>query len=273
MIKPLLLVFALSSIHGCAFLPQEKTGVDELDALRSKTIISISDGVKKVKGESQNLRLKSLRSVAIATGISHGRKWRQKKINAWLEDMHVELATTFNFEMLLIDGVYFPSRIDEVKSHVELVNDKQIRFIRHSYKIATQPKLVLQAPTFLNYLYQVPDNVTPPNPLALPIKGTSEEQVWSDGITLGWQLGIDQANDSFEQDINLLIRDYTGLNRYFDLVQKRLIKPPQINIDEKGIVITARGKTLNVGDELIGISADPTFNHPELWDTKSETYE
>lgn len=229
--------------------------------------MSISSVEEEVQSSQKDGgRVRAVRQVGLAAGIHHGRRWRQRQINDWLSDRRKELSMTFNFEQVLIDGVYLPPRVEEVKAHVEKTEAGNLRFIRHAYRLASAPELVVSPPTFLNYLYQIPDPVDPPNTLGLPVSGTGEVRAWRDAVIEGWKVGVDQASAEFEADLNLLQRDFGGMLRYLDLVYKGLITLPRLDSDDSGIVISADGRSLNLGDEIVTIEQAPRFQHQELWE-------
>lgn len=257
-------------LTGCATTPSEEEHqrIPELESLQGMTVESRDEAIKQATQDGG--RLKAIEQVAIASGIHHGRRWRQKRINAWLSELQPKLVAAFNFEQLMIDGVYLPPRVEEVNGHIEKLPDGSIRFIRQAYRITSQPTLVTTTPTYLNYLYQIPDEVDPPNPLGLPEKGTEEVDVWRKGLAKGWQVGVRQADIEFDTDLNLLRRDYAGMQRYLDLVAKGLISMPELTARDFGVVISADGKSLNVGDEVIAITRDPKFQHFEKWEMLEE---
>ena len=248
--------------------PQDPSPVEPLNELRSLSITSIDQALEKTRSEGG--RLDAVRMVAKSTGISHGRRWRQRKINQWLKEKNEFFATVFNFEQILLDGVYLPPRVDQVKGHVEKTQDGALRFTHQSYRIASEPTLVTDVPTYLNYLYQRVDPIEPPNRLALPKEGTGEVQAWQEAILEGWKIGVRQANLEFEADKNLLVRDYSGMMRYLDLVAKGLISKPDLSAQNFGVMISADGKRLNLSDEVVAIEREPTFQHHARWDVLAQ---
>lgn len=255
-------------LAGCAAAPKAPVKPSELAALENMTITSLEAEISKANEEGT--RLAAIREIAIATGIYHGRHWRQEQINSWLATMGDLLATAWNFEQVMLDGLYLPPRVDMIRGHVEEQQDGSVRFIRQAYRIASEPRLVTTAPSYLNYLYQSTDPISPPNPLGLPERGTLEVEVWKAGVEKGWAIGITQANAEFDQDIDLLQRDFGGMLRYLDLVAKGLISPPKLGSREYGVVISADGKSLNVGDEVISIEHISNFQHQSKWEVLGE---
>lgn len=275
--KALAFLVMLPIFFGCTSQPtksessQKVTDVPELTSLLNESINSVETEIRNANGGgAEAIRLQSVKDVGFAAGVYQGRKWRQEMINSWLTDMNNWLSTNFNFEQLLIDGVYLPPRVEEIKGHVEKMEDGSIRVIRQGYRIATDAELVTSPPTHINYLYQKVDPQQPLNRLGLPEMNSNQVEVWQKAVIEGWQLGIKQANIEFEQSLNLLRRDYAGMLTYIDLVNKGVISPPKVTSSNFGVMVSADGKTLNIGDEILTIGRMPSFQHHYLWQSLSE---
>jgi defect-in-organelle-trafficking protein DotC len=262
---------ANSDIPVGGLVEPEVVEVPELTELLNENIKSIDHEIDMLNGGgAEALRLKSIQEVGFESGVYRGRRWRQEKINSWLKDMNNMLATTFNFDQVIIDGVFLPPRVEEIKGHVEKRDDGSLRIIRQGYRIASEAELVVSPPTYLNYLYQKVDPPKPLNRLGLPEAKTNEVHVFREAVVEGWKLGVKQADLQFNQDLNLLKRDYGGMLLYIDLVTKGLISPPKVNNQSFGVMISGDGKTLNVGDEILTIGRTPSFQHHEKWETLPE---
>lgn len=260
------MMLALMMVGGCATQPASEKSEDipELDALKSTRIESLSDELDKRKEEGT--RIHAIREIGLTIGIQQGRAWRQGQINDQLNKMHDWLSTTWNFEQVMIDGMYLPPRVDEIKGHMEKQDDGSLRVIRHGFRIASEPTLVIETPSYLNYLRQIPDEFEQPNPLGLPQRGTREVPVWEAAVEEGWAIGVKLANREFDMDMSLLRRDYDGMMRYIDLVNRGLLSAPQLHAEKRGVVISADGKSLNVGDEIVTVERTSAFQHPHHWE-------
>lgn len=245
--------------------------IHELNELLNKSIKSLEDELNGGKGGGKAAtQAAAVKQVGTEAGIYNGRRWRQKQINSWLVDMNNMLSLTFNFEQVLIDGVYLPPRVDEIKGHVEKMDDGSLKVIRQGYRIASSPTLIVTPPTYLNYLYQIVDPEKPVNRFGLPEMNSSQVPIWQKAVLDGWQIGVRQADIEFTTDLNLLKRDYGGMLRYIDLVEKGMISKPKIVNKAYGVMISANGKELNVGDEIITIGRTPTFQHHDKWEVLEE---
>lgn len=290
MLKKLALVLSISAaIQGCAQKHMQNEGTDnplgmisspkvnevpELSKLLNQSIKSLDKEIDNANGGGEEaLRFQSIKEVGYAAGIYAGRRWRQEQINSWLNDMNSMLATTFNFEQVVIDGLFLPPRVEEIKGHAEKQDDGSIRVIRQGFRIATEAELVVTPPTYLNYLFQKVDEVAPLNRLGLPEMKTDQVNIWQTAVLDGWKLGVKQANMEFNQDLNLLHRDYNGMLLYIDLVNKGIISMPKVNNKSFGVMISGDGKTLNIGDEIYTIGRVPTFQHHQKWESLQEGIE
>ncbi|MDQ2077515.1 type IV secretory system conjugative DNA transfer family protein [Marinimicrobium sp. ABcell2] len=258
---------------GCTSFETKRTGDDqgrivELEQLLDMSIRSLDDELERERVESG--KINAVRQVGMAAGIHRGRKWRQEQINDWLEDLNEVLAVTWNFEQVLIDGIYLPPRVDTIEGHVEQMDDGGLRFIRQGFRLASRPHLVATPPSYLNYLYQVPDPIEPVNRLGLPERDTPEIAAWREAVIEGWKIGMEQADQEFRADLALLRRDFGGMLRYIDLVARGLITMPRLSSEDFGIIISADGQVLNIGDEVIRIELPPSFQHHELWQMRED---
>lgn len=260
-----LAVAVLASV-GCAS-KSKQINYDSLagsfEASQQLSIDSI-DEASKARGDVAD-KLKGIEDVAIMFGVNQGMIYRTRQLNSTVEEMATELAVTYNFHQLLIDGMYLPPRVQVMNGHSE-AKDGYLRNIRLSYKIVSAPVLVTEPPNFLNYLWQDVPDYQAPNPGGLPRRGNKvERKVWADGFVKGWGFGIKQADIGFEEDQNALVRDFHGMMRYIDLVSKGIINKPKIVSQNFGIAISTDGKTVNVGDEVFFVGEDAVFQSAEKW--------
>lgn len=274
-LKPLALtILTFSLMVGCSTQSHQATvgeEIPELNELLNMSIKSLEDELNGSNGGGKAAtQAAAVKQVGMAAGIYNGRRWRQEQINSWLKDMNNMLSMTFNFDQVIIDGVYLPPRVDEIKGHVEKMEDGSVRYIREGFRIASSPTLIVTPPTYLNYLLQIIDPVKPINRFGLPEINTAQVAVWQEAVLEGWQIGVRQADIEFKADMNLLKRDFSGMLLYIDLVNKGMIGKPVIINKSLGVMISSNGQELNVGDEILSIGRTPSFQHHEKWESLEE---
>ena len=152
---------------------------------------------------------------------------------------------------------------------VEVMPDGSVRIIRHGIRLASEPRLVTTTPTYLNYLYQSPQPVERPNPLGLPVSGTEEVAVWKAGVKKGWEQGVIQADRSFDRSLALLRRDFDGMLRYIDMVNRGVLSAPKLMAETQTAFVSSDGKQLNIGDVVVRIDHKSNFQHISKWEVLS----
>ena len=258
----------LSSCASSKMLVHRETP-DTLNGAKLLSIESVEAAL--LEDASYASRIKSVREEGVRYGHNLGMIARAKNINDWLMKNNTEFAVVYNFGQLMIDGKYLPARIDRVAGYKK-IEDGRLYQTRLSYRIASKPELVIGVPTHLEYLYQNVPPVYKPNPVTLPVRSEKEEiRVWREGLSEGFDTGVIQVTESFKFDFAELVRDYTGMARYIDLINKGILPRPVIMAEDKGIAISADGQTLNIGDEVYFIEDNSQFVSPQLWEPRLET--
>ncbi|MFT6909029.1 MAG: defect-in-organelle-trafficking protein DotC [Oleiphilaceae bacterium] len=243
----------------------------EINDLAGQSIKSLSEAIKGIVGDGSRLHV--IREGGFKAGRSAAIKARNKTFNEYIGRYNIYLSSVFNFEQLLIGGSYLPPRIDIIRGQVTKGEDGSLNKVRLGYRIATEPTLVTQKPTHLNYLYRLPQVEATVSDISLPIKGNRVEvETWTNGVKDGWVHGMRQAEIAFVEDINLLHRDFTGLLRYIELANKGIVAMPDISTIERGIVMSKDGRMLNVGDEIVSIDSDPLFKSYQLWTPRIQSF-
>ena len=262
----------VTGLSGCAINkpvanPDDPAPLQELAAMSIKTI---GDAVTEVMDEAS--RLSAVHDIGMKAGRQAGLEWRNGQINKELAELNRELSIAFNFEQVLIAGSYLPPRVDIVRGEVRKTENGDLNVVRLGYRIATEPMLVTQRPSHLNYLYRLPIPRDEINNLGMPrIDNEEELQVWNDAIREGWKQGVRHANIAFTEDVNLLHRDFGGILRYIELANKGIVAMPDISKDDRGIVMSSDGRILNVGDEVIAIDSSPLFQSTAKWKALGES--
>ena len=113
-------------------------------------------------------------------------------------------------------------------------------------------------PDWRTYLYLAAAKPEPPDESLMPDAGKpAEVALWKDYVERGWNAGLQQANRTFEVQLNRLVRDLTGMALYRELLAKEMVTPPRVS--EKFLGLTGSGKTLAVNDRLFAINVAAAF--------------
>jgi defect in organelle trafficking protein DotC len=266
--KKFILVVASAVMVSCSSSPaREQNYSSEFERISLMSITSLSDAIKDDANEGN--RLTTIMEVGKKAGRAAGLKTRNQQINNDLTKHNRYLSTIFNFEQLIVAGSYLPPRIDKVEGEIKKIDGSKINIIRQGYRIATEPTLITQRPTHLNYLYRLSEDEDNINPIGLPRRDNKEElTVWKEAVKKGWLEGMRHADIAFLEDINLLKRDFSGMLRYIELANKGIVAMPDISKKDRGVVMSSNAKMLNVGDEILSIDSSPLFKSIQLWEPR-----
>ena len=84
-----------------------------------------------------------------------------------------------------------------------------------------------------------------------------ERAEWIAWVRKGWDDGVEQADDIFQDDLNQLLGDYRGMVRYRMLLAQGMITPPYALQVDRGI--TGDSKVMRIGDRAVEITGAPQF--------------
>ncbi len=254
MTRRLLLIAVLfSTLAGCASSnPNAGNSMDsmaQVQALKADRSSVVGKNISEIRSEA-------LKETALSTGAQGGLAYRSKQINAVLAKHTTYLDYIFNFNLLLMNHNVLPPVLVEGDNSLNLDNDTTIRIADRTYKIVNQARFVTTPPTWRNYLWlaytkpQVPDNSLLP-------ENAKEREIWKKYAAEGWQQGILQADDMYQQNMALLKRDYTGMVRYKFLLTQHMINAPYVTRTDLGV--TGGGSDMRVNDQVLRITELPSL--------------
>lgn len=225
---------------------------------------SVTDVVAMAAQTGEGSRYDALRDAAYSLGIGGGLYARGTAINVQIERAFPSLSRLFDFTPYMMPGNVFPPVVTETVGIIEQPNTKEIRQTRHTYHVVTGPQLVIEPPTVINYLVR---HYPKPELPALMLRPQSdvERKNWRVWVAEGWGIGEKQADLQYRSDLNLLERDLKGVRLFHDLVAKGVLTMPKVTKQDFGRVVSADGRTLNVGDEVITIVQDSRFTDSKQW--------
>jgi len=122
------------------------------------------------------------------------------------------------------------------------------------YNIISNAKISSAARNWRIYLEREWGDVDPPPEILRP-RDEGEQAVWSDLLTKGWEQGVLQANEIFEEDLNRLTADFRGMVRYRTLLAQGMVSPPYALHVDRGV--TGDGNEMRVGDRAVQITGVP----------------
>lgn len=220
-------------------------------------------GYTKVKHHNHNkngissIRLKAIKDTAMSLGAQGGLAWRSKQINHMLEAQSSHLDQIFNFNALLINHNLLPPILVQSNNNYQQNSDTFIRLNQKSYKILHPAKFVTVPPTWRDYLSMDYPKPAQPDDSLLP-QNNNEVAIWNKSLSKGWQQGIAQANEIFQENTNRMKRDFTGIILYRKLLAKHMVSAPFISSSSFGV--TGDKNQISINDRVMRITQGSALN-------------
>lgn len=202
------------------------------------------------------IRNDALREAALSYGARGGLAYRTFEIQRRLAEHQASLTKAFDFTRLLVSApsglLIEPPIVSEAQRAVLVqgtgqeaaVADRVLR-INRAARIVTAPR------DWHLYLERDWGTVEPPPGLLLP-RDARERAEWRARIQEGWNAGVQQAEETFEADLDRLTNDYVGMVRYRELLAQGMISPPYAMHEDRGV--TGGGTEMRVGDRGVSIT-------------------
>lgn len=206
-----------------------------------------------------DIRKDAIREAAISYGARGGLAWRTYNIRKQMEKRTSYMDRVFDFSQLLIPApsglLIEPPIITESIDAMLIEGDGQQAAVSDRvYNIIMNARIVSAPRTWRNYLERTWDVVEPPPDILRP-ENAEERALWAELVEKGWKEGVRQADEIFEEDLNLLLADFRGMVRYRLLLAQGMISPPYALQVDRGI--TGGGEEMRVGDRAVQITGVP----------------
>lgn len=202
-----------------------------------------------------DIKLDAQKEAARSYGARGGLAWRTWYIRQEMETRSRYLDKIFDFRQILIPApsglLIEPPVISEAMdatiidgSGMEAVVADQV------LKINQNARIVSVARTWRSYLERQWGNIDPPPDVLRPAN-KKERKNWMKWVKEGWEMGVDQADEIFQVDLNKLVADYQGMIRYRTLLVKGMVSPPYALQVNRGI--TGGGNEMRIGDRVLSL--------------------
>lgn len=235
------------------------TSLNQLQGLKANAELL---GLLDKSGEGT--RYSALKEYAFSVGMQFGLHQRRGELNNILANTEAQLIRIFDFSPYMLPGNVFPPVVTENKGTLEKISSIKLRSVRYTYHIRTKPQLVIETPTYLNYLVRHYGKPERPNNFLLP-KNTQEQKNWKGWVSEGVSIGRKQADLQFESDLNRLKRDLNGVKLFHALVARNVLNMPKLTRQDFGVIKSKDGKTLNIGDEVISLDTNIEYQSTDAW--------
>lgn len=245
---------ASSSMESTDDLPQAKPmTLYQLQTIEKENEVIEDDGLPL------DIRRDAIKEAAISLGARGGLAWRSYQIRQELETRARFLDKVFDFRQLLISApsglLIEPPIISESLNSMLIEGDGQTAAVSDRiYNIINNARIVPTSRTWRNYLERDWGVVEAPPDILRP-EDDEERKIWVELVAKGWEEGVRQANEIFEDDLNILISDYEGMIRYRTLLAQGMVSQPYALQVDRGI--TGDGNEMRIGDRAVQITGVP----------------
>lgn len=240
-----------------------RSGQVELPRVKVPSLADMQDLQASPKSagatDADRLRAPALRDAALSYGARGGLAWSSKQINDILEARAPDLTRTYDFNRLLIKAnggfTVLPPVISESRDTYEQFDaGKTLRVADRYYEIVEQARFSPTAPLWHTYLIRSYSTPERPQDALLP-KNDGERDLWRKFVAEGWEKGVEQSQTIFKKDMERLSRDFDGMVRYSELLEKRQVTAPIVSTANLGT--TGTGADMREGDRAARITMDP----------------
>lgn len=239
---------------GSSAEPPRPFSLEQLQNLKKENTV-----VEQDTGLPFDIRKDAIREGAISYGARGGLSWRTYAIYRELQQRSRYLDKVFDFTQLLIPApsgllIEPPIITESVNSMLIQGDGQQAAVSDRIYNIIMNARIVSTSRTWRTYLERQWDEVEPPPDILRP-ENDEERELWVELVTKGWKEGVKQADEIFQEDLNLLVADFTGMVRYRSLLTQGMISPPYALQVDRGV--TGGGEEMRIGDRAVQITGIP----------------
>lgn len=232
--------------------PAELKSIGELKG-RDKKELSIEEGGK--------LRTDALRQEGLRVGAQTGLAYRYGMIMDYLDSVEPKLNVTFNLAQFVRDGHLLIPAITEVRDQLTKENG-ELHKVKAAYTIQEEASVVSSVPTWRDYVYQRFEKPELPHEALFP-RDDFETSEWKRSLNEGWNAGVYQADEMFRDRVNQLAKAVAGRHEYVTLESREMYSPADLKVVNSQV--TFQGRTMNVGEQIIGISQLGNFTNSQTW--------
>lgn len=206
-----------------------------------------------------DIRRDAVIEAAISYGARAGLAWRTFHIREEIQKRGRYLDKIYDFGNLLIPApsglLIEPPIVSEAANALIIETDGQQAAVSDRiYNIINNARIVSAPRNWRTYLEREYTNVEPPPDILRP-ENAEEREIWIEKVNAGWEEGVRQAEEIFEEDLHLLNADFQGMVRYRLLLSQGMISQPYALQTDRGV--TGGGEEMRVGDRAVQITGVP----------------
>ncbi|ARM86201.1 type IV secretory system conjugative DNA transfer family protein [Marinobacter salarius] len=222
---------------------------------------SVSDD-GKLTGD---LRLQAIKEAAFSLAAQTALAWRYDQLLDFTKSQEGTLDRIASFSPFVVDKHMLLPSITEVRDRFEVSpDDQKLRTVKVQYRVDEPPRAISSPPTWRDYLwreYPYPDD---PHPKLLP-RTMSEVGAWEGATDEGWKAGLEQAQFSWENNLNELVQDIRGRITYRILEAREIVDRPVMVGSVPEMTTDDGGKVINAGDTVYSVAVPLSFKSQNEW--------
>lgn len=208
-----------------------------------------------------DIRIAALEDAAVSYGARGGLAYRTYEIRKTLDLRARDLDRIYNFSRLMIPApsgfTIEPPVISENINAMIIDGGGQEAAVSDTiYNITQNAKISSRPRDWRHYLEREWGEIEPPPDILVP-EDNDERDVWIKLVRRGWDSGVQQADEIFEEDLNRLNADFQGMIRYRELLAQGLVSPPFALQVDRGV--TGGGNEMRIGDRAVQITGIPSL--------------
>ncbi len=261
-LRPILVVMGLAiSLLAVAGHAEELT-----QPLTLKALQEIDRGAVDAQAPNGKLqpRPEGQREAARSYGIRGGLSIRSREIWQEIEPMASLLDRVFDFRALMLaapSGLLIEPPVVEEAAAMEIGKKRdRAEVIGRVYRKIMSEGLVTAPRSWRDYLagrHEDFAEVTLPSALLLP-RTDEERDIWRKEVAKGYAIGVRQADEIYQGDVERLRRDFVGMVQFRLLVTEGVMNMPVTDEEDKGV--TGGGDVLYVGNRVVRILSNSSLD-------------
>ena len=253
-------VFAIAvflSSPSFAFASEAEQVIEQILTITPRDDLSIS--------MSEKAREAALEEAAYTYGARYGNYWRSRQIADRVARYSRQLEI-FSFDTVMLEDSGYqiqPPVASITRDAFKISEDGQsLATAKEVINILDHGKLVTAVPSWETYLeFSVEEPETPPSAV---FPTTDDERIkWEHWIRAGFKDGIEQADYVFEDKLEQLLTDFTGMITWQVLYAEGKATRPEVIVNTTAV--SGGGKTMRIGESVISIT-DPSKLNPIVQD-------
>jgi len=252
-----IIVFSISflfigMLSGCASTHKQTADMENLYELEDLTQQNLNPRGPVIA----KIRQQALRETALSIGAQGGLAKRSREINNILDSSEKQLSRVFNFAGLMLPNNVLPPVLEESDASLTLTSPDALNLSDHTYRIIKQARFVTAPPTWRDYLWL--DYKKPPLPdTTLLPRNKQERDLWKKYVDIGFQQGLNQANNIYATSLASLKRDYEGMMLYRKLLTNHMVSEPFVDTASMGVTSNTDRTEMRINEQVLQITAVP----------------